>query len=100
MCSDHISILKDGNKRHYPEALSTIKTKDERVLQISVSGTQVVRFLFVFSLFLSTHHLTTVTLSRTSALVTPEYNRTVQLTLSRVRLGQSFKTVGYGCTSC
>ena len=24
----------------------------------------------------------------------------VQLTLSRVRLGQSFKTVGYGCASC
>ena len=26
--------------------------------------------------------------------------RHVQLTLSRVRLGQSFKTVGYGCASC
>ena len=25
---------------------------------------------------------------------------TVQLTSSRVRLGQSFKTVGYGCASC
>ena len=25
---------------------------------------------------------------------------TVQLTSSCVRLGQSFKTVGYGCTSC
>ena len=24
----------------------------------------------------------------------------VQMTSSRVRLGQSFKTVGYGCTSC
>ena len=24
----------------------------------------------------------------------------VQLTSSRVRLGQSFKTVGYGCASC
>ena len=26
--------------------------------------------------------------------------QTVQLTSSRVRLGQSFKTVGCGCTSC
>ena len=33
----------------------------------------------------------------------PKFNRhvcTVQMTSSRVRLGQSFKTVGYGCTSC
>ena len=28
------------------------------------------------------------------------YAKCVQLTLSCVRLGQSFKTVGYGCTSC
>ena len=27
-------------------------------------------------------------------------NKHVQLTSSRVRLGQSFKTVGYGCASC
>ena len=27
-------------------------------------------------------------------------NVSVQLTSSRVRLGQSFKTVGCGCTSC
>ena len=26
--------------------------------------------------------------------------QTVQMTSSRVRLGQSFKMVGYGCTSC
>ena len=27
-------------------------------------------------------------------------NRSVQMTSSRVRLGQSFKTVGYGSASC
>ena len=26
--------------------------------------------------------------------------KNVQMTSSRVRLGQSFKTVGYGCASC
>ena len=50
VCSNHIPILKEGNKRHCPEALSTIKKNDERVLQISVSGTQGVQY--IFSLFL------------------------------------------------
>ena len=39
-----------------------------------------------------------------TALVQAEIRKTVkrsvQLTSSRVRLGQSFKTVGYGCASC
>ena len=36
----------------------------------------------------------------TSLFANKEGSSSVQLTSSRVRLGQSFKTVGYGCASC
>ena len=51
--------------------------------------------------------MTSLNLSRFDAFVsfwrilfTATPSRPVQMTSSRVRLGQSFKTVGYGCTSC
>ena len=41
---------------------------------------------------------------KTNKLITAAWtkaeNHNVQMTSSRVRLGQSFKTVGCGCTSC